>query len=558
MSESLAYPVFAWTILAAVVAIADPRPRHDALLIVAMLVLVYARTQFIVVIPAFALGLVAHELAWPDRAPGELLARARRHWLLGAFVVLALFVWLAISASFLGDYARTTHVPRFPTLLLDSMADHLSHVVIGAGVVPALLWFAAIVRGASAPLSRAQHAFAYVSGLAALLLVYQAGFYSRQIAGGNLQERYMFYVVALFAAGTAMLLSDRSRRAPAGSLLAATAVAIPVIASANYPPGAFGLQVVASGASGFNQDLVSFATSIRPHWTVNGTMAFLVAAVAVVTLAACNAGRFRRFTLPALAAATLLFCLIETQTIFGRAVAQINRSVPGSLGHPPKAWVDGMLQNGSDAAGAIEGEVFGDQQGLWEWAEFWNARIKRVYTLPGAGTWSVLPGTPMTVDPATGRIKTSVEMPMLVVSAGDPKLAVRGQAIRTIITGQRLLRPVRPYQADWAYGDASSPAVAQDPTELSVYPPQPGMQLARVSFDLLPAELPGTPKPVRWVAAAGTQRQSGLVQPKRAEHVSIDVKLEPGATRGVIALSAPGTRKATLLSIAKVAVQWTR
>jgi hypothetical protein len=162
----------------------------------------------------------------------------------------------------------------------------------------------------------------------------------------------------------------------------------------------------------------------------------------------------------------------------------------------------------------------------------------------------------MTVDPATGRIATSVEMPMLVVSAGDPRLAIRGQAIRTIITGQRLLRPVRPYQADWAYGHASSAAVAQQPTELSVYPPHPGMHSARVSFDLLPAEDPGMPRPIRWLATAGAQRQSGLVQPKRAQHVSIDVKLDPGAARSVIALSAPGTRKATLLSIAKVTVQW--
>jgi hypothetical protein len=353
-----------------------------------------------------------------------------------------------------------------------------------------------------------------------------------------------------------MLLSDRLRRAPAGSLLAAAAVAIPLIASANYPPGVSGVHVVESGASGFNQDLVRFATSIRPGWTVNGTIAVLVAVVAVIVIAACNAGRFRRFTVPALAAATLLFCMIETHTILDRVVPQVNASVPAALGNPPKAWVDGMLQGGDDATGAIEGDVFGDQQGLWEWAEFWNARIQRVYTLPGAGTWSALPATPMTVDQATGRITTSVETSTLVVSAGDPRLALRGQAIRTIITGQRLLRPARPYQADWAYGDASSAAVAQEPTELSVYPPQPGMRSARVSFDLLPAELPGKPKPVRWMAAAGAQRQSGLAQPKRAQHVSLDVRLDPGATRGVIALSAPGTRKTTLLSIAKVVVQW--
>src|SRR5204863_7190591 len=132
---------------------------------------------------------------------------------------------------------------------LASMADDLSHIVLGMGVVPALLWFAAVVRGAGSPARREQHAFAYVSGLSVLLIVYQSGFFARQIAGGNLQERYTFYIAALFAAGSAMLLSERSRRAPIGSLLGAAVVLVPVIAAATYP-SEFGIRVVQSGASG--------------------------------------------------------------------------------------------------------------------------------------------------------------------------------------------------------------------------------------------------------------------------------------------------------------------
>lgn len=549
MAESLAYPVFAWAVLAVVVAIADPRPRNDALLVAVLMAMVYARTQFIVVLPAAAVALVAHELAWPGRAPGELAARARRHWLLGAAALIGAVVAFVIQPDFLGNYSSAIDHPRFPTHLLDSMADHLGHLIVGVGVVPALLWVAAVHRGGSTPARREEHVFAYFSGVTVLLVAYQAGFFSRQVAGGNLQERYAFYLAALFAVGAAVMLARPPRRAPLGSLLTAAAVAALLVATSFFPEDRFGVRVLLSAASKFNGELADFAGSLRPSWTVPGTLAVVTGVVAAATLAAFGAGRFRHLALPALAAATLLFCAYETHFVLQRAIPEINEAIPGELAHPPKAWVDGLLVAGDDEAGAVEGRLPAYTAAQWQWVEFWNERVTRVYSLPGRPPVSGLPGTRMRVDARSGRIAADPELPLLVVSAEEPALGIQGEEVRTIVTGQRLIRPVRPYRAAWAYGDASTAAIGRGPTALAVYPPSPAMRTARVAIDVAAVEEGGR---ARWAAVTESERviRSG------SGHAELEVRLDPGEARGVVSLSAPEAGDEPDLALARVSVEW--
>jgi hypothetical protein len=553
LSESLAYPAFAWAVLAAVVAISEPRARNDVLLLVAMAVMVLARTQMFIVVPAFAAGLIAHELAWPERQPGELRARARAHWVLGAAIVVGLLVWLIFSPSLLGLYDRTAHYPRFPVNLLDAMANHLTHVVIGVGVVPAFLWVVAAVYGGSTPARREQHAFAYVSGLTALLLTYQAGFYAQQIAGGNLQERYLFYIVVLFAAGTAMVLSARPRRAATGTLLFAAALAVPIVGSANFRSGVTGVLTLESAASGFNDDINRLAFG---SWTAAGTVAAIVALLAAVVAVVLFAGRWARYTYPALGAACVVFGLLLTVTVFGRVVPQVNAGTRTTLGTPPKAWVDGLLYQGSDDAGAIEGPLAGDSNGLWLWTEFWNSRLQRVYAPPGVSPVAGLSSTPLTVDPQTGRVTTATEMPALVVSAQDPRLRLRGREVRTIITGQRLITPVHPYQADLVFGSGGSTTVTPAPTQLALFPSKPGVGAAAVALTLVAPATPGANQPAPWTVTAGSRTFRGQLAAGARKTLTVTAPLDPGGRRAALTLAAPATRHAPPVTLGSVGVRW--
>jgi hypothetical protein len=553
MSESLAYPLLAWAVLAVVVAVENPRPRNDVLALVALGAALLARTQFLFLGPLFVAAIVFHELTWPKREPGDLRGRMRRHWLLAAAVVVGLLVALIAQPAVLGSYGGTAHVERLPGGLADSMAEHLGRVIIGCGIVPALFWTAWLVRGGGAPVRRADHIFAFVSGIATFAIVYEAGFFSRQIAGGRPQERYMFYVVALFAAATGALVSDRRRPGPIGSLIGAGILAIPFVGAVDFPGPLPPFEIVASGASGYNDKLISAMSSLAPGWTTRGAVAVAVVVIAVLAAVAFNSGSARRIAVPLLAALGLLFALVQTVTVLDRVISGINAAIPSVVGNAPKAWVDGLVFRGGEKAGVIEG--YGDQSDQWLWTEFWNSRLTRVYSVGGRTPFSGLPSTPLTVDQATGRMATPNEMPLLVVSAGDPSLAVRGTPIRTISTGQRLLRPARPYQADWIYGDGGTDSVTEKPTPLSAYPPKPTLRRATVDLDLLAST--GKGRPIAWMAQAGGRLlASGAVAHSKTAHVHFAVPVEPGAKRASATLSAPRSGKAPLLLVRNVSVHW--
>jgi hypothetical protein len=481
--------------------------------------------------------------------------------LLGAVAGFAFLFWLIVRPGFLGAYATTAHVPRFPPGLLDSMGDHLTHVMVGVGIAPVLLFFLAVIRGGSAPTSREQHVFAWVGGLAALLLIYQSGFYSRQIAGGSLQERYLFYVVALFAVATAVVLSDIPRRLPIGALLGITAVLIPIAGSAMFAGGWTDVRALESAASGLNDDIIRIHDSLVRSWTVGGMVAACVGLVAVLVALALYDHRWRRYTAPALGAAVLVFCLVETQTLFGRVVPQVNAKIPTLLGSPPKSWVDGLLFKGNDKAGVIEGQIAGDLRNqLWLWTEFWNTRIERVYTSPGVPSASALASTTLVADPQTGRIQTGHEEPTLVVAPDDPTLRVRGDEIRTIVTGQRLIRPVRPYQADLTFGPGGNPAVPPAPTPLALFPRAAGATAARVTLELTAASpQPEQPVPTaaKWVVSAGGRTQRGRLQPSETAKVTVTAPVDPQRRRAVVLISAPPSQGAAALTLTAADVRWT-
>lgn len=548
MSESLAYAAFCWATYAIVAAIALARPWVDAVAIVLIGIAALARTQLIVLLPVFVIALVLHELSWPGEDRAALRERARGHWVVGAAVVVGLIVLAVAGNSVLGHYSETAHLGRFPKDLASSMADHLGHIIVGCGVVPAILWAVGVLRAGTAPLRRSEHAFAIVSGLALVLIIYQAGFFALQVAGGQLQERYAFYVVAFFAVGAAAVLSDRVRIGTVAAPIAAGVVAAVIVGSANYPVGIGAFATLVSAASGYDDELAKAVAKVAPSWTPAGGLVLATLVLAALIAVVLTVPRWRRWSAPVLAALVLIFCATETHTVMNRVITGMNSAYPGMLGGAPKSWVDGILYTGNDQAAALDDSADDAQGQVWIWTEFWNTRIIRRYKLNRRQTTGDnLPHDPIAFDPATGRLATAHEEPALVVAASDPTLSVRGKAIRTTTAGQSLILPARPYQADWAYGRANGDnALRPQPTTLSLYPPTAGARTAHVSFQL--AAAPG--KPVAWQANGAKGRLAGGAKAT----VRLDVPAGAGAERAIVQLTASQPGRAT---IAGERVSWT-
>jgi hypothetical protein len=458
MSESLCYFTFAWAVWAMVRALSEPSAGRDALALVLIGATAYTRPQFALLFPAFVLAVVLFELRADDG--GSIRDRVRRHWLLAAAVVVGLLVVLIAGRALLGGYSNTAGLPRFPGGLWQNMLSHSSHIIVGAGIVPAIVWLGWVLRVAGAPIDRRLLAFAVVSGLTVALVVYETAFFSQNVVGGRIQERTAFYIVPIFALGLAAFSADPRPRAPRLSMLAAAGAVGLVIGAAQFGPAEAGstFESIANAGASYNQELQNAVSKVTKAFlghawaTTDGLAALAILLGAIATVVAQP--KFRRAGLPLLAAATLVFCVVETTTVVARDVPGLNTAIPGALGagpNPPKAWVDGVLHASGDEAGVLEGPLFGsDDFNSLLWLEFWNKKVTRLYIRPPGSPVSGLPFLPFVTDEQTGAIRTPLEQPYLVMSANDPGVGLQTTEVRRGPFGFILVKPVRPYRAAWA------------------------------------------------------------------------------------------------------------
>jgi hypothetical protein len=498
MSESLAYACFAWAVWAMVRTLAEPTPARDALALFFLAATAYTRPQFVLLFPLFALAVVLVEVG--TDSDGTLRDRLRAHWLLGVAAVAGLLLVAVAGSSLLGGYSKTSGLPHFPPGLWQNMLSHAAHIVVGSGLIPAIVWLGWLLHLSGGDVDRRELGFAVLSGLVVLFVFYEVGFYSQNVVGGTIQERTAFYVVPLFALGIAALSADTRPRGPRLSLLAAGAVVALVIGAEAFAPtaasGTF-LAIANPGAS-YNKELQDVVSALSNLSTSEGLAR---AAIAIGVLAAIAAApRFRRLGLPVIAGAALLFCVVETTTVLARDVTGLNTTLPSALGsaNPPKAWVDGALHATGGDAGALESPLVGaDGKTVWLWVEFWNKSLNRVYVEPGTGSYSDLPSLQFEVDKQTGAVTTPLEKEYLVTYASDPRFALQGTTFRQGPYGLNILKPVRPYQAAWA---------ALGPRRVAVYRPTgaPANGPAKVTVQINTAD--GQPKTVHAVIPAGAAR----------------------------------------------------
>lgn len=558
MTESVAYAAFAWAVFACVAALDRPRALTHALALVAIALAAYARVQFALLLPLFVVAVLLQAVAAQSaaqregRPPLRLRERLRPHvplaWMLGAVVALVALLSLT-GTNPAGSYETAVDRERFPPGWLDSAAWHLGHVVVGVGIVPAVLWLAFAARTAFAPRNQAQLGFAVFSVLIVAALVYTAGDFAQNVAGGVIQERYLFYIAPLFLAGAAALLSDVRLPRPGLSLVGAALLVAGVVAVPNYDPAAGndGFGIVAAAFSGFVRVIEGRSVGLRDLWPGDrlGVDELLVIATFVAALLLVALTRVRRQALvgTAVLGLVLAYCAAETHYLLDRAIPSINGNWQRLAGESdtPRDWIDDALPGGSEVA-IIPARLFvppgADAREVTLRAQFWNETITDAYVLADrVGTYSGLPFRVLKVDERTGAVASEGEETRYVaVSRTDSQLRLRGELVARSAYGLDLLRPERPYRAAWV-------AVGGFPEGYSVGTAERLIRVfdERASAISLILTAPGeADDPVRFEARFGGRTARGVLEP--GESTTVELPLPPGRVREVAVRALGATR----------------
>lgn len=418
MSEAVAYPAFAWGVLAIVYAVERATPRRDLLALLAIAVAVLARTQFV------SLGVVFVIAA---------LARDRRaHRVLWVATALALVVAIVGGSRVLGNYAVTAHGFPFPWRAFEQWGAHLDVIGVGLFLLPLLLGGAWLV-------THARTAFGSTALATICVLTLEASSYDARFGGGlaGIRGRYVFYVAPLLLVAAARALAERrvDRRA-----LGAVAAVVAVTSLAHGFPRVAGLYVDAPGA--VLNDVIQDSGG---RWFV-ALLALVVAAL------------ITRTPPRALAAATLAIVAVGAVSSSALAWTRLLHSHgPSSrlVDAKPTAiydWIDSVLPKGAKVAivpYAANG-YWGQNALQWWDVEFWNRSVDRVLVVGPYWDYAPFPHQQVRIDRSTGEIaRTAHAPPYLAISQGDARFGVAATATMGVNYGIAVYALDRPYHATW-------------------------------------------------------------------------------------------------------------
>ena len=249
MTESVAYPVFLWAMLACLHAIRRPSPQHDLLALAALVLAVLARTQFVALAVVLPLAVLADSFALIDgastrkRIVGGVRVALERHPLLAAGYAAAAVLAGVVAAFYslgdaLGVYSTTLHGSILPSGVWQSAAAHLDAVAIGCGLVPLLLGGGWMLAAAARPSDRKSFSFAVLGLLTIAALTLETASFDLRFGGAEIvRDRYLFYIVPLLLIGTAAALADVRRRSVAYAAAALTVFFAATVHLLPFPTG---------------------------------------------------------------------------------------------------------------------------------------------------------------------------------------------------------------------------------------------------------------------------------------------------------------------------------
>jgi hypothetical protein len=429
LTENAAYPAFVWAVYLCHRCLIKPGARTDALALAGLALAFLARTQLLLLAAAFPLALLLH--AGPRRALRDhrLLTAA---YAAGLAVAAGLFLRGSLG-TVVGNYSASFDGNLVPHGIWSSAAEHLVHVVVGAGVLPfvfATAWaIPAVARRERTP----AHAFAALFVVLVPLLSLQvASFDLRFTPHGFDQDRYLCYLAPLFAVGTTAALSGRDafRR-----LLPWT---LGVFAAFVWLLLQFG---------GYEDRTVIFwaapAAAVHTAFPNDGVLVLCAATLLLTALAVLRSRP--RAALPVVAVTVAALGTAQAVYVFVR-YADPAMTRPPAL---PLArdWIDRHVPANASVALVPSPR---DTASYWWEAELWNKRVDRVLRVDGGPTFSPFPAEAARVDFRAGVLTASHPSDFLVLSGGEKRFHVAAARRAGGTRVLQLVRVHRPYRLDWA------------------------------------------------------------------------------------------------------------
>jgi hypothetical protein len=455
LTENAAYPAFVWAVLLCQRTIAAPTTWRDAAALAGLLLAFLARTQLCVLALALPAALVLHEVGFSARR-GSFLAATRAgvpravstHMVItvaygaGAMVAVALAVSGSLG-SVVGNYAVPFEGELIPPGLLRSAGAHLAQVAVGAGILPVALTASWTVTTLLRPGRPEGYAFAALVVVLLPLLTFEVTSFDLRFTERFIQDRYLLYLVPLFAVGTGAWLVQRTHRRLRLATLAMAGGALVALVGL----GTYGDTVIfwASPAGAVHPLLESMAGSLGLS-----TIRLLQAATLVLVLAVgCAAWRAPRLALIGTTVVVAGLGTLQAGYVFERFVEPAMTRARGVETH---TWIDDAARARQVALvpGGVDGPV------PWWEAELWNENVRRVLRVDAGPTFTPFPADDLVVDRETGVLTGPQPTDLLVVSATEQRFRVLALARLAARPPLELLRVRRPYRVRWATRDVSA------------------------------------------------------------------------------------------------------
>jgi hypothetical protein len=459
LTENAAYPAFVWSVFLCHRTIARPSVAADAAACGGLILAFLARTEMVVLASALPVALLGHELAFAlaraeSRRRAAATRRALRRTVSGHGVLVLAYsiagaaaVVLATRGSLaavVGTYADVFHGHLVPSGLWSSAATHFDHVVTGVGAVPFLLataWApAAVIR----PDGKRAHAFAVLLMVVVPMLTLEVTAFDLRFAGRQFeQDRYLFYVVPLFAVGAVAAVLQRTHVIPRIVLLVAAAGAfVGIDALSSYRRAVI---FWASPVGAFHPTLTAAAHALGLSAGAFVRLSVLALAAALAAALALGA---RRATLCAVGLAVAGFGGFQAGWVFHRYVVP-SLTVRATVAH--REWIDAAARS---ASVALVPSPWAPPAAWWE-AEFWNRAVDRVLRVGTGATYTPFPADRVDVDFAHGALH-GPSRNLLVLARGETRFGLAHAKRLARTTSLTLVRVERPYRLAWATRGAAA------------------------------------------------------------------------------------------------------